>query len=226
MSNTRHPLDSVMGIVLSYKRTLPGPENCLVREESYIQLFIPFCLFVYQLIQQIFQIADSGYSLENNILTGVNVLVRKMDTNKQIYNTTFNKVINKKKKVICISDEYIITNYHKGYEENRWDAVIKHKGRRLILANYSNHLVETANVSFSLQARSCPRQHLNPRQQCSDISVSKPVARAVRPAPCPCPASPINLGTVPRHLHSWGPGLCIRVGKQDKTTLGNVMFLI
>lgn len=81
-------------------------------------------------------------------------------------------------------------------------AVIKHKGRVWILANYSNHLVETANVSFSLQAGSCPRQHLNPRYQCSDIWVSKPMARGVCPAPCPCLASPINLGT-----HATAPAL-------------------
>lgn len=50
-----------MGIVLSYKRALPGPENCLVREESYIQIYIfSFLLFVYPLIQQIFQNTDSG----------------------------------------------------------------------------------------------------------------------------------------------------------------------
>lgn len=81
-------------------------------------------------------------------------------------------------------------------------AVIRHKGRVLILANYSNHLVETANVSFSLQAGSCPRQHLNPRYQCSDIWVSKPMAHGVCPAPCPCLASPINLST-----HATAPAL-------------------
>lgn len=86
-----------------------------------------------------------------------------MDTNKHTENRTLNTVINTNRKIVSLTDGCIIANCHKGYEGNGWDTDIKHTGRLLILANYSNHLVETANVSFSLQAGCCPRQHLNPR---------------------------------------------------------------